>query len=218
MSNETNRAIISPTAAVLLFCTGLVSCGGASEARNAVPAAAGEGAPPIVTAVKVERENLSNALVLTAEFIPYQEIDVMAKVAGYIKTIRVDIGDRVREGDPIATLEVPEMQDELNKAGSSIQAAEAEIPMPTTSLLAPNPPIRWRIFPDPESRMFRKKKPAWCPSRTWTRRIPAISRRKRRSPARKSQIEEAEQRGRCRTRRAITPEDHVQIHVDYGAL
>ena len=127
MSNEANRTTIFPAGAVLLFCAGLASCGGSSEARNTAPVAAIEGAPPIVTAVKVDRENLSNALILTAEFIPYQEIDVMAKVAGYIKTIRVDIGDRVREGDPIATLEVPEMQDELNKAASSIQAAEAEI-------------------------------------------------------------------------------------------
>ena len=35
---------------------------------------------------------------LTAEFKPYQEVDVMAKVAGYIKEINVDIGDRVDAG------------------------------------------------------------------------------------------------------------------------
>jgi len=104
----------------------LASCGGAGEARIS-DAVADQNAAPLVPVVKVARENLSNDIVLTAEFIPYQEIDLMSKVAGYIKTIGVDIGDRVHEGDAIATLEVPEMQDELNKAASSIQAAESQI-------------------------------------------------------------------------------------------
>jgi RND family efflux transporter MFP subunit len=115
-------------AAVMAFPLFLTSCGGAGQAKNPDSGAVTDsGAVPVVPVVKASRENLSNDLVLTAEFIPYQEIDVMSKVAGYIKTIRVDIGDRVREGDAIATLEVPEMQDELNKAASSIQAAESQI-------------------------------------------------------------------------------------------
>jgi RND family efflux transporter MFP subunit len=114
---------------VIAFAVLLGSCGGASEAKNqaAIATSADQNAMPVVPVAKVTRENLSNDIVLTAEFIPYQEIDVMAKVAGYIKTIRVDIGDRVHEGDAIATLEVPEMQDELNKAAFSIQVAESEI-------------------------------------------------------------------------------------------
>jgi RND family efflux transporter MFP subunit len=117
-----------PALTVIGLCFCLASCGGPGEAKNAERSSASDqAAVPTVPVVKVTRENLSNDLVLTAEFIPYQEIDVMSKVAGYIKNIRVDIGDRVREGDPIATLEVPEMQDELNKAASSIQAAESEI-------------------------------------------------------------------------------------------
>jgi RND family efflux transporter MFP subunit len=113
-----------PAVAIIALCACLASCGGAGEAKNPDP---GENAIPTVPVVKVARENLSNDIVLTAEFIPYQEIDVMSKVAGYIKTIGVDIGDRLHEGDAIATLEVPEMQDELNKAESSIRAAESTI-------------------------------------------------------------------------------------------
>jgi RND family efflux transporter MFP subunit len=115
------------TVAVLTFSVCLTSCGGSGQAKNPDTVVSDSGAVPTVPVVKVARENISNDIVLTAEFVPYQEIDVMSKVAGYIKTIRVDIGDRVREGDAIATLEVPEMQDELNKAASSIQAAESQI-------------------------------------------------------------------------------------------
>ena len=82
---------------------------------------------PTVAVVKATRADLSNALLLTAEFEPFQEIDVMAKVSGYIRQINVDIGDRVREGQLLATLEIPEMQDDLTRAAAAIEEATAEL-------------------------------------------------------------------------------------------
>lgn len=46
---------------------------------------------------------------LPAEIRAYQEAVLTAKVAGYLKTLRVDKGDRVRAGDLIADIEVPEL-------------------------------------------------------------------------------------------------------------
>lgn len=66
-------------------------------------------------------------LVLTAEFAPYQEVDVMAKVSGYIKKVYVDVGDTVRAGQLLAELEVPEMGDELVKANAAIERAKADV-------------------------------------------------------------------------------------------
>jgi RND family efflux transporter MFP subunit len=90
-----------------------------------------EGSPtpePLTVAVaKAARADLSNSLVLTAEFEPFQDIDVMAKVSGYIRQINVDIGDRVREGQLLATLEIPEMQDELARAAAALDEAAAEL-------------------------------------------------------------------------------------------
>jgi RND family efflux transporter MFP subunit len=71
--------------------------------------------------------SLDNDLVLTAEFRPYQEVDVMAKIAGYVKSIGVDIGDHVRQNAVLATLDVPEVQDEVAKAKAGVAAAEANI-------------------------------------------------------------------------------------------
>ena len=71
--------------------------------------------------------SLENNLVLSAEFRPYQEVDVMAKVAGYVKTINVDIGSHVRQNAVLATLDVPEIQDEVAKAKAGVAAAEANI-------------------------------------------------------------------------------------------
>jgi RND family efflux transporter MFP subunit len=83
--------------------------------------------PPTVAVVKAARADLSSSLALTAEFEPFQEVDVMAKVSGYIREIKVDIGDRVREGQLLATLEIPEMQDDLTRADAAIDEASAEL-------------------------------------------------------------------------------------------
>src|SRR5580692_8818664 len=82
---------------------------------------------PTVAVVQATRANLSSDLVLTAEFEPFQEVDVMAKVSGYIKQIKVDIGDRVQEGQLLATLEIPEAQDDLTRAAAAIDEASAEL-------------------------------------------------------------------------------------------
>jgi RND family efflux transporter MFP subunit len=82
---------------------------------------------PTVAVVKAVRNDLSSDCVLTAEFEPFQEVDVMSKVSGYIRQIRVDIGDRVREGQILASLEVPEMQDDLTRAKAAVEEAVAEL-------------------------------------------------------------------------------------------
>lgn len=82
---------------------------------------------PIVAVAKAVTEDLSHGVVLTAEFRPFQEIDVMAKVAGYVKDIKVDVGDRVAQGQLLATLEIPELHDDLSKADASVVRVRAEV-------------------------------------------------------------------------------------------
>jgi RND family efflux transporter MFP subunit len=82
---------------------------------------------PTIAVVKASTEDLSHGLVLTAEFRPYQEVDVMAKVAGFVKEINVDIGDRVGQGQLLATLEIPEMDDDLRRADAAVVRARAEV-------------------------------------------------------------------------------------------
>ena len=82
------------------------------------------GRTKVVPVVKVSREDLQTDVTLQAEFVPYQDIMVHAKVSGYVNMIRVDIGDRVKQGDLLATLEIPELQDNLNKAKASLSATE----------------------------------------------------------------------------------------------
>jgi len=82
---------------------------------------------PTVPVATAGSASLENNLVLSAEFRPFQEVDVMAKVAGYVKTINVDIGSHVHQNAVLATLEVPEIQDDVAKARAGVAAAEANI-------------------------------------------------------------------------------------------
>jgi RND family efflux transporter MFP subunit len=82
---------------------------------------------PSVAVVKAVRMDLAEDVTLTAEFIPYQNVALHAKVSGYVKWISVDIGDRVKGGQVIAELEIPELQDEINKAAATIQAVEQDV-------------------------------------------------------------------------------------------
>ena len=63
---------------------------------------------PVAVAL-VTRVPLVNTLTLSGAFRPYQEVDVHAKVAGYIRQIFVDVGDKVKKDQVLAILEVPEL-------------------------------------------------------------------------------------------------------------
>ena len=102
------------------ICFGIIALTALAGCSRTVPdhvQAAEEHAPrPRVTAVRVERRDLSRSTELAAEFRPFQEVDVHAKVAGYLKSIAVDVGDRVTAGQVIAILEVPEYAEEMAQA------------------------------------------------------------------------------------------------------
>jgi RND family efflux transporter MFP subunit len=51
----------------------------------------------------------------------------MAKVSGYVKKIEVDVGDHVKQGQLLATLEIPEMVEDVTKAKASFDRSRAEV-------------------------------------------------------------------------------------------
>ena len=102
---------------------GAVWLAGRAWGEGTEPAA---GTPPPALVVKVTRADLCKELTIPAEFHPYMEVELQAKVAGYVKDMNVDIGDRVRAGQVLATLEVPELHNELATALAARQRAEAD--------------------------------------------------------------------------------------------
>ena len=86
----------------------------------------GEGDPQITPAAValVARKPLAHSVTLSGEFLPFQQVAVHAKVAGYISKIYVDVGDRVKTGQVLAVLEVPELSAQLQGASASVHRAK----------------------------------------------------------------------------------------------
>ena len=77
--------------------------------------------------VLVQRRPISSTLTLSGEFRPFQEVDVHAKVAGYIHKIYVDVGDHVKAGQTLAVLEVPELSAQVLGADAAVRRAKDAI-------------------------------------------------------------------------------------------
>jgi RND family efflux transporter MFP subunit len=74
-----------------------------------------------------QRGDISHVLTLAGQFQPYQVVDVHPKVSGYMKQINVDIGDIVRQGQTLATLEVPELRAQLQQTVFEVDQSKEEI-------------------------------------------------------------------------------------------
>jgi RND family efflux transporter MFP subunit len=59
--------------------------------------------------------------------VPFQEIDVYAKEAGYVKELLVDYGTRVEKGQKMAVLEIPELEVQLKQDDAAIQSAAERV-------------------------------------------------------------------------------------------
>ncbi|MBI3878557.1 MAG: efflux RND transporter periplasmic adaptor subunit [Verrucomicrobia bacterium] len=75
--------------------------------------------------VKVARGELAQSVTFDAELRPFQEIDLHAKVAGFLDRLNVDAGDRVEAGQAIGTLEIPELKAELDHALAAERRSQA---------------------------------------------------------------------------------------------
>jgi RND family efflux transporter MFP subunit len=101
---------------------GVVSC----RARGKNSEANAAEIPSAVIA-PVTRGTITHTLNLAGQFQPYQVVDVHAKVSGYIRHIYVDIGDKVRQGEVLAVLEVPELDAQLKGTVSELAGSKDEI-------------------------------------------------------------------------------------------
>ncbi len=92
------------------------------------PAATETQAPPPAVSVAIAQAGfIANQLTVAGVFQPFQEVDVHGKVSGYIRKIFVDIGDRVRQGQTLAVLEVPELRAEVAGAQAGISQTQQNI-------------------------------------------------------------------------------------------
>ncbi len=99
----------------------------AGSANNGNETSADVEHAPYAAVAPVTRETIATSLSIAGQFIPYQNVELHAKVAGYIKNIYVDIGDRVHTGEVLAVLEIPELVAQVDEAKAEVHHAEEEI-------------------------------------------------------------------------------------------
>jgi membrane fusion protein (multidrug efflux system) len=83
--------------------------------------------PPTIEVVKVVEQPLDVTLSLPGELTPYETVALYSRVNGFVKTIRVDRGSRVKAGEQLAVLEAPELGAQKAEAQSKLQSAEAQL-------------------------------------------------------------------------------------------
>lgn len=116
-------ALCARVAVFVTICSVFAAC----SRKNAETSDQARQKQPVSVAVaRVAVADLNNEVNLTGDLKPFQEVEVMAKVAGYVRAIPVDIGDRVRKGQLLAELEVPELAEDLTQAKAALRRTEAE--------------------------------------------------------------------------------------------
>lgn len=78
-------------------------------------------------ATKPQKGTIHRWITLPGEFAPWQQVDLKARVAGYIQKVTVDKGDVVTAGQTLIEIEVPELQADLIKHRAEVKAAEIEV-------------------------------------------------------------------------------------------
>jgi RND family efflux transporter MFP subunit len=114
---------VSAVCLALFAQAGMEGCHSASKDSSPVAAAAIPAAPVFA----VQRGSISRSLSLAGQFQAYQVVEIHPKVSGFIRSIYVDIGDKVHKGQTLAVLEVPELEAQLQGSVSAVAQSKDEI-------------------------------------------------------------------------------------------
>lgn len=106
-----------------LSVAALTGCSHA-EKKETTATTATEKQPAVETFI-LKKQRFANDLQIPGELTAYQQVDLYAKVNGFVKTLRADIGSEVSAGQLLATLEAPEYGAQSAAAGSRLKAQEA---------------------------------------------------------------------------------------------
>jgi membrane fusion protein (multidrug efflux system) len=107
---------------------GAFACGctsGGSPAPGATAQASTESTE--VEVVKVTTQKLDVAQGLPGELVPYESVAIYPKTTGFVKSVAVDRGSRVKQGELLAQLEAPELAAQLNEAESKLATAQSQL-------------------------------------------------------------------------------------------
>jgi RND family efflux transporter MFP subunit len=101
----------------------LSGCGNEKNTAGPVQAAA----PPSIETVGVTARKLEMNVSLPAQLLPYQSVDIYPRVTGFLDSMRVDVGSRVRKGEELMRLSAPELVAQRSQSEAAVHGAESQL-------------------------------------------------------------------------------------------
>jgi membrane fusion protein, multidrug efflux system len=119
------RLILVPNLLMLaaLGCSTSPSNGGGNSAAATPP----PNAAAAVSTVGVVSRKLRTTISLPAQLIPYESVDIYPKVTGFVQTVTVDRGSRVRQGQLLVRLTAPELNSQRAQADAAVRTAQSQL-------------------------------------------------------------------------------------------
>jgi RND family efflux transporter MFP subunit len=103
---------------------------------------------PEVVVVKVQSSGTTYPLVLPGQTAGWYQSPLYARVDGYVASWKSDIGDRVKQGEVLATIDTPDLDQQLNAARAKAAASEAQVTVAESNMsIAKLTYERWRDSP-----------------------------------------------------------------------
>jgi RND family efflux transporter MFP subunit len=120
------RLMLVGTTALAIF--GFVAVAGVvarAHADRKVAQWTSQQAAPTVQLARLERGATEQGLVLPGNIQPYYKASIFARVSGYLKDWQQDIGAKVKAGQLLATIDTPDLDEQLAQAQASLATAQA---------------------------------------------------------------------------------------------
>jgi RND family efflux transporter MFP subunit len=115
---------IVPFAAILAGAGALLAYAGRPASppmTRAEGASAGRATGPIVAVTSVRKGSIARRETVEGEFAPHEQVDLRPRIGGFLQRIAVDEGDAVEQGQLLAVLEVPTLEDDIRRAQAQAQ-------------------------------------------------------------------------------------------------
>lgn len=111
---------------IFFFFTIAVFAACNENGKSKVTTAANESVQDTVPVFILHDTSVTKSIELPAELLPYEQSQLFARVQGYVKDMKVDIGDKVHRGQVLALIEAPELNTKQAEYQSTVEAAKAK--------------------------------------------------------------------------------------------
>ncbi len=118
-----------------LIASGIVIAGISSRHSHdaSVKAWTDQQSIPTVSIHTPAQSDQGGSLILPGRFEAYARAPIYARVSGYLKSWKADIGTRVKSGQLLAEIETPDLDQELLQAKADLASAQANVALAETT-------------------------------------------------------------------------------------